>query len=116
ARVASPAPVTPPAGPVVRWTPDGPELVVRFTRAPSGGSLVLVRSADARASAQVVAGATTPLLVAPKELRVGGGTVASYRVALPAAVAAVRLRAPGRPERRLAPPRAADSVVVALPE
>jgi hypothetical protein len=113
---SAPAPAGPARGPRVRWLPEGSELVVRISAPRAAGTLVLVRTADARASAQLVAGPPAPLLVAPGELRVGGAAATTVRVELPAGVRTVRVVVPARAERRVALPPGTDSLTVLLPE
>jgi hypothetical protein len=83
---------------------------------PAGGTLELVATDDARASAEIIGGARDEtLVVLPGELRVrnDAASAASYRVTLPRGVRAVRVRVGGSAEQEvvLAPAAGARRVV-----
>ncbi len=96
---AAPAPVTPPPavagkGMIASFAATDTQLVIRIDRRQSTGDVELVASTSDRISAQVLAGAAAEeLIVLPGQLRIANtaGSIAGYRIAIPAFVKSVQL-------------------------
>lgn len=91
--VAAPAAAIEHRSSVVAFQPGDAVFDLRIERPQTGGSLALEVHEAARASAQILGGGSETMMVLPSGLRVENqpGSVASYRVVVPATVEQVRV-------------------------